>query len=273
MRLETFLVASGLSTPPSLTERITSHSFFISSLVNRSVTLHCGSPRVACASLESGSVSAPTYPNAPAVAAYEAKFDYQGSKAYVSLDQNGLYVQTVNSSALCAQAMSYHIHEKWTHNTTTTAGAGAQCGAAYTGGHYDPFVGCGGASEYAGTNLCNCSSGTASYSTRCTTTAGGYGCELGDLSGRFGKLPSQVGPYNATHQLSVLPPVGVQLSVVVHCGSSRVACAKLSTCGSGGCMKPAGPPSPVPSPAPNANTTSSASLMVVSSLAAILALF
>eukprot|EP01084_Bolivina_argentea_P290125 498300_1 len=38
--------------------------------------------------------------------------------------------------------LKYHIHELWTHSDMTE-GLISECGASYTGGHYDPWTACG----------------------------------------------------------------------------------------------------------------------------------
>ncbi len=82
---------------------------------------------------------------------------------------------------------NYHLHVGWDAETEG-------CGPDYTGGHYDPTRACGGASDAP------CAGGkgfaydmddsTVPDSARCGTADYLQGnCEVGDLSGRSGKVP------------------------------------------------------------------------------------
>merc|ERR1719384_1080594 len=56
-----------------------------------------------------------------------------------------------------AGGLKYHIHNSWSYGTSATEQLGAAaCGGDYTGGHYDPWNGCGGAS---GSSYCDKSTG------------------------------------------------------------------------------------------------------------------
>merc|ERR1712130_975065 len=51
-----------------------------------------------------------------------------------------------------ADGLKYHIHAKWTHtdnNDRSDTSSSTTCGSTYTGGHYDPWNACGGASGSA----------------------------------------------------------------------------------------------------------------------------
>lgn len=140
--------------------------------------------------------------------------------------------------------MADHLHNFWTDsaNSSTTT-----CAAA--GSHYDPFLACGPSSDN-GAKLCTTLGRTAAqgytYGCSATSFAAGYysSCEVGDLSGKFGRMmpvglgksllfkgenvdpfPPLVVDYNAADVVS-----GSQwASIVVHCpaDNSRLVCAQL----------------------------------------------
>lgn len=155
-----------------------------------------------------------------------------------------------------AQGLTYHIHSFWNGTSEALSGDNAACGLAFTGNHYDPYLACGPNTE----EVASCAAlgrVTPAYTYPCTSAAYGNGqydyCEVGDTSGKFGKLfatdadlklfsadvfdpsPALLPDYEAASQLS-----SQWASLVVHCGSSRILCAKFlpvaaeASCGSFG---------------------------------------
>ena len=182
--------------------------------------------------------------------------------------------------------MRFHLHALWT-SSNVTASTLDQCGAGFTGGHYDPNFACASASAWAKT-ACTALNRTAAqgYTYPCSpsTFATRPGtCEIGDTSGKYGMsasltlgsggvrlLPSSTTPTFPYLVNDVLPPYASDFflgsgtdtngwsSVVFHCGdagAARIMCAKLvpvlswGAC-SGGVL--AGPPTGPASPPPAA---------------------
>ena len=87
----------------------------------------------------------------------------------------------VNASLSNVNEYNYHLHVGWKD--------GENCGASTRGGHYDPTRACGGASEA----LCETGRPGLAYQAdspdyaKCSTTNQDK-CEVGDLSGRSGKV-------------------------------------------------------------------------------------
>jgi hypothetical protein len=155
-----------------------------------------------------------------------------------------------------SQGLTYHIHSFWNDTSGTLSGDNAACGLIATGNHYDPYLACGPNTEETAscTALGRVSPG---YTYPCSSVDYGNGqysyCEVGDTSGKFGKLfatdpdmdffsadvsdptPALIPDYEAASQVS-----NQWASVVVHCGSSRILCAKFlpiedsATCGNYG---------------------------------------
>lgn len=229
-----------------------------STFENRSVVVHCGSPRVSCGKIEmasGGSIST------SAGTTYTATFAdvFTGTVTLNSMTgQLTVDLDVINSTLYpAATTFGYHIHEKWTHASATSA-EGANCGGSFTGGHWDPNHGCGPASQYASTNCSVCSGSTYA----CTPSAAAYACEAGDLSGRFGSLTvgaaGAVDYTSATGQFLFPSASDSGLSIVIHAaGGARVACASLVA------------PSPSPSPAPS--PSSEAGLVIPSLISLVLA--
>lgn len=125
--------------------------------------------------------------------------------------------------------LNWHIH---------AAPVNAQGECSSTGGHYDPTFACGVASEHAST-VCGDLLGSRpgyDYGAECTT-ATQDGCEIGDLSGKMGKIePRMRAQRFADHWLGTLDKID-GLSIVVHCCvdlptggtscSEKIACANL----------------------------------------------
>jgi hypothetical protein len=139
--------------------------------------------------------------------------------------------------------LTYHIHSFWDDASGTLSGDNTACALASTGNHYDPYLACGPNTEESAS--CAALGRVApNYTYPCTSEAYGNGqyeyCEVGDTSGKFGKLfatdtdmslfsadvfdpsPELIPAYETASQLA-----SQWASVVVHCGSSRILCAKF----------------------------------------------
>ena len=129
----------------------------------------------------------------------------------------------------CDSGLNWHVHEK-----QVPAHAPGECGL--TGGHADPTFGCTGASEFRkkkcdGTPLADPFDGNC-----CDLIGNPYACdggdnlikcEAGDQSEKLGKIK-----FNKKTQVfedSFILPIDdlEQLSLVIHCGSPRVACGNF----------------------------------------------
>ena len=133
--------------------------------------------------------------------------------------------------------LKYHIHEEWNYGNDTEDKMGAtECGAAYTGGHWDPWLACGSASgdEYC-TSQGGCVNSSSIINTKnkyeCNTTnfrKEPYTCEVGDWSGKYGLLHI-VNDSGTITDLSPFEVDGSDLdgySVVFHCNDgTRAFCA------------------------------------------------
>lgn len=133
---------------------------------------------------------------------------------------------------LPCDAYNWHIHAK-------PVGEKNECGKEFTGGHIDPNLACGGASEYKKTT-CTALDFPDSYGTRCTGgnadgTSEQQKCEYGDLSGKMGKIPTDKGK---TYYIdNFLQPFSKYeaTSIVFHCCVSaegyKTNCAERVACG------------------------------------------
>jgi hypothetical protein len=141
-------------------------------------------------------------------------------------------------------SLNYHLHQQWTTSGADFGIGSAGCGPAVTGGHYDPYFGCGPASAVPSMQCDAIDKPTASY--QCTPelywTNGEHDrCEVGDLSGKTGAIiipPSgdataatKDDPFAAlvTHYVAdrVTTTPNRFASVVFHNGGPRVLCGKL----------------------------------------------
>jgi Cu/Zn superoxide dismutase len=201
---------------------------------DRSVVVHCGSPRVSC-----GKIIAAAAPDsvvgaggATLVADFAAwgMVTLNGDSGSVNVQ---LTIPTENASQYGeGYQFSYHIHEKWENDDDVAVLA--DCGAAFTGGHWDPMWACGPASQYnQNANCLDCLAANATYS--CTPTSDPYACEVGDLSGRFGALTVAADgtlSYDGAAGQLFLNDMAAgtnTLSIVIHgAGGARIACAKLA---------------------------------------------
>jgi len=127
--------------------------------------------------------------------------------------------------------LKYHIHMLWGYGTTDDRFGSTACGADYTGGHWDPWHGCGSAS---GNAYCSNKGGcidTGDYSADYDSDA--FSAEVGDWNGKYGKITvDSNGTYmmarNDSSFFEVTPDdVFANMSVVFHCGDSgsRAFCA------------------------------------------------
>eukprot|EP01038_Epipyxis_sp_PR26KG_P005159 gene5159-7182_t len=171
----------------------------------------------------------------------EGYFQMQLSKGEATYE---VYLDLTGFSTSCdiASGLTYHIHSYWTDSAKSST---TTCSSA--GGHYDPYLACGTSSEDKA-NLCVSLNRTVSqnYIYGCNPTdyaAGHYAlCEVGDISGKFGKLlPAASG--SLVFKASMVdpnPPLAVNYqtsdliskqwaSIVFHCpaDNSRLFCAQL----------------------------------------------
>jgi len=87
--------------------------------------------------------------------------------------------------------LAWHLHSDW-RNYNMYSGSNSQCQSSLTGGHYDPTVACGPASEWITSNgYCYGPQGQIVNSASYSCTPSSYwptSCERGDVSGRLGPL-------------------------------------------------------------------------------------
>ena len=133
----------------------------------------------------------------------------------------------------------YHIHTSWTNTSTSSSAGSDYCGAANTGGHYDPNLACGYSSSSC--LALNRSSAAMYECNHDNYDAGLYAlCQIGDLSGKFGTIygsnslftqssvlydvqPPYVSNYLQSNKLS-----SMWSSIVFHCAdNARLVCAKF----------------------------------------------
>jgi hypothetical protein len=144
-----------------------------------------------------------------------------------------------------SQGLGYHLHAEWIGANVTATGAG--CTMAEN--HYDPYLACGANSQgrFAGDTTCTSARG-ASYVYNCTPDLykAGYlsNCEIGDLSGKYGKVFAKPGTkiFARADRNDPVPPLTVDFdkkntvgtkwnSIVFHCAvpnTSRIVCAKMA---------------------------------------------
>jgi len=123
--------------------------------------------------------------------------------------------------------LKYHIHTKWEHNATVDRINGTDCGSTYTGGHYDPWHGCGSAS---GNAYCSGQGGcidATDYSADYDNDV--FSAEVGDWNGKYG-LATVDDDYTITMEDSsfweVMPNDIANMSIVFHCNDgTRAFCS------------------------------------------------
>eukprot|EP01038_Epipyxis_sp_PR26KG_P011899 gene11899-15922_t len=162
--------------------------------------------------------------------------------AYYNLS---LSLENFATSCPLQYGLTYHIHSYWSN----TSASSTVCGSAATGGHFDPNFACSNASQSYSTSCKNLGrTKPLGYTYNCSTTNYHFGrysfCEVGDLSGKMGKLNYNSAtqklfstsftdfqpPYDANFKLSDQTSLPWS-SVVFHCGSTgaRLLCAEFST--------------------------------------------
>lgn len=94
---------------------------------------------------------------------------------------------------LSGSTLAYHLHTQWNYGPGTVMETGAGCGGDFTGGHYDPYYGCGPASAVTAENCMDLNKPKlppTRYGDACNPTAYANheyaGCEVGDLSSKDG---------------------------------------------------------------------------------------
>jgi len=110
-------------------------------------------------------------------------------------------VRQVCGPIVSEATFAYSLNERWEHGRSTSA-EGEQCGAAFTGGHWDPTAACSSESGNPACEVCNTDGdykcGKETF--QAAPDASGSGayrflnanaCELGDLSGMSGELAAQ----------------------------------------------------------------------------------
>ena len=139
---------------------------------------------------------------------------------------------------------TWHLHAKWTH--AHDSGFLDACGPDHTGGHVDPTFACGGASQYKNDPVCTAQKEETDFAYTCNPNAYAANpaqCEMGDFSGKFGRLKAStnkqidftakdyfMAPRSTYNKPTYQAPV-VKWSVVFHlvCPNStpRIFCAKV----------------------------------------------
>jgi len=156
---------------------------------------------------------------------------------YVNLD-----FSQVNESMLpvgCfANGIQWHVHDAWTYSVPDEK-FNTSCAKTYTGNHFDPWLACGAYSDEAN---CKSQGGCVNKSSawdpvadvdQCTPAnfeLVPYACEVGDLSGKYGKwYPSQSNNYTIISEFAsfwestadnIVGTNGADdRSLVLHCGT------------------------------------------------------
>jgi hypothetical protein len=183
---------------------------------------------------------------------YEVKATFtkavSGIDGWVKIDNAGnvslwYNISGANQTALanCLSGHSYHIHDLWLNYGTATEASLFNCGGTNTGLHYDPTSACGAKSSSVfcqpkGRCVPSSSAGSATagdYSANCNGVyndylANPYGCEVGDLKGKFGAV-NPLTYYNWQDPYMPLVSALVNKSIVFHCPSTgaRAFCAQF----------------------------------------------
>eukprot|EP01036_Dinobryon_divergens_P028961 gene28961-37999_t len=212
--------------------------------------------------------------------------DIEGGSAFVSVN---LDLTNYALPAACpdiSKGLNYHIHSYWKDDTRMSS-ANANCGASFTGGHYDPNFACGPASQSIATicPLLNRTK-TAQYTYNCNYKGGDYSsCEVGDISGKIGSLQPTVPngrvftlplfidfqpAYVFSYNKKVVTSLPWQ-SIVFHCpnaAGTRLVCAQFSPKELGACQSafdtfkhcplPTAAPTVLPSAKPTSTPTTDA---------------
>lgn len=147
-------------------------------------------------------------------------------------------VKNFDAAAICESGeLNWHVHEFDTPNSSTyvTENAGeavAACGAANLGGHYDPTLACGAPSEQQRNGNCDRLDPPRSSAEYGCSTSTQYLCDMGDLSGKMGRIVSDVPKVQLRDFWSFPVQNYVGRSMVLHCCTStgcsaRVACTSI----------------------------------------------
>ena len=152
-------------------------------------------------------------------------YDTTASKWHAKFDY-------VDSSLCPSGEMNWHVHAKWS-DTIGALSSLDMCGLDLTGNHYDPTYGCGSASEHAG-EVCESVRPAAQNGIQsCDLTTDVSSCEIGDLSGKLGRIFLNEEPQTWDDPFATNVRNYLYRSIVLHCCSdagcgARVACAYLS---------------------------------------------
>lgn len=150
---------------------------------------------------------------------------------YVNINVSAVNVSLLPSSDCWTNGLKYHIHQYWNHTDNSSRIGSVECGANYTGDHYDPWAACSSKSNNA---YCSNNGGcinTSDYSCNTTTYASNiFSCEVGDWSGKYGvaMITNNVSQINASSFWEVEPSDVLGKSVIFHCsttGDPRAFCA------------------------------------------------
>jgi len=159
---------------------------------------------------------------------------------------------TFKENELCQSgSLNWHIHQYRVLGDDTGLGD-AECGAAITGGHYDPTFACGGSSQNNANGSCDelrntprnipavqedvpegpVIGSTSEYTANCGNE-NQSACEIGDQSGKMGKLTTSRSKQKfKDYWMEPLSKIEGK-SIVLHCCdenggcSARIACANL----------------------------------------------
>jgi len=160
----------------------------------------------------------------------------------VELDDlsSGSFKPLTNADGKECETLNWHIHQDFISGGDSPAACGS------TGGHVDPALACGGASEYAKTSCIGMNAGyqlaESPYSARCGTSMvktdlpNQDGCEYGDLAGKVGQIKNEKGTQTFEDTHIFFLDRYAKNSIVFHCCidgncSPRVACADFSYIG------------------------------------------
>jgi hypothetical protein len=209
-----------------------------------SVGIVCGDTIVACARFKDVSVATATATFCPSDSNsnIEGSIVIENNEVIVDLDISG---ETSIDESCFSGGLGWHVHEMWTHTDNEARTGATDCGAAYTGGHYDPYTACGPAT---GNDYCSsCSIDSSSYVPSfdgvytCNTESfadNPFVCEIGDLSGKYGSLTPVSGILQFTGESQYAELRGTDLigkAIVFHCNDgSRTFCAPFIVEGTDG---------------------------------------
>ena len=180
----------------------------LSTLLGKSIVYHCAGQRSFCAALSATpphDVVQATFQYTPAGAGAKKRAvgfaTLDGPEIAMELDFGALSApEFATFAASCSDGIKYHIHDAWNPaiaaHTSFFDTTGAQCTAAVVGGHYDPGLACGTKSAKIGTDCVATGKATSTCPAfrpayACSPESyktDPYGCEMGDLSGKFGNL-------------------------------------------------------------------------------------